>query len=142
MRYAPLLAALLSAQSATAFACSFPEDPRPVEVQRDEWTCESYARALAMVDVVALEGSRRHRPGVVRVVRVLKGRIRPGRLLSLRSIEPSLCGAGGFRSGSRGLILLDRLSGPLVFNGYLPPDYLNRLDRLGLRPIGAPPHRR
>lgn len=142
MKYAPFLAALLSAQSATALACSIPEDPRPVEVQQDEWTRDSFTRAQAMVEVVALEGSRRHRPGVVRVVRVLKGRIRPGRILSLRSVEPSLCGAGRFRSGSRGLILLDRLSGPLVFNGYLPPDYLKRLDRLGLRPIGAPPHRR
>jgi hypothetical protein len=109
-----------------------------MEVQQDEWTRDSYSRAQAMVEVVAVEGSRRSRPGVVRVVRVLKGSIRSGRLLSLRTVEPSMCGAGGFRSGSRGLILLDRPGGPLVFHGYLPPDYLQRLDRLGLRPLGAP----
>lgn len=109
-----------------------------MEVQQDEWTRESYLRSQAMVEVVAVEGSRRSRPGVVRVVRVLKGPVRSGRLLSLLTVEPSLCGAGGFRSGSRGLILLDRLGGRLVFQGYLPPDYLTRLDRLGLRAHDAP----
>lgn len=141
MKFASLLALLLAFQSGASVACSPVPDSRPMEVQLDEWALESYSRAQAMVEVVAVEGSRRYRPGVVRVERVLKGPIRPGRLLSLRTVEPSLCGAGGFRSGSRGLILLDRLRGPLVFKGYLPPDYLTRLDRLGLRPIGEPSRR-
>ena len=79
-----------------------------------------------------MEGSRPRRPGLVRVLRVLKGRVRPGQLLSLRSVDFSLCGAGDFERGSRGLILLDSLRGRLVFQGYLPADYLARLDRLGL----------
>jgi hypothetical protein len=111
-------------------------------VQRDEFARWSWSRARAMVEVVAVESSHRRRPGVVRVVRVLKGPFRPGRLLSLRSVDFALCGAGDFKRGSRGLILLDRLSGRLVFQGYLPPDYLQRLDRLGLRPIGGPASRR
>ena len=141
MKAAPLAAALIAVQSGTALACSIPPDPRPLEVQRDERASESYRRAKAMVEVVALEGSRRRRPGMVRVVRVLMGPIRPGQVLSLHSVDPSLCGAGDFRRGSRGLILLDRLKGRLDFQGYLPGDYLQRLDRLGLRPL-APASRR
>jgi hypothetical protein len=134
VKAALLILVSLAAHSGAAFACSIEEDRRPAEVQLDEWARESYARAEALVEVVAVEGSRRHRPGVVRVVRVLKGPIRPGRLLSLRSVEPSLCGAGGFRSGSRGLILIARGRERLEFQGYLPADYLTRLDRLGCGP--------
>lgn len=133
MRAIPLLAALLAAQPGGALACTIPESPLPYEERMDEWTRETYARAEAMVEVVAIEGSRPHRWGLVRVLRVLKGRIRPGRLLRLRAVEASLCGAGDFERGSRGLILLDRLRGPLEFQGYLRADYLARLDRLGLR---------
>ena len=136
MRFALLVAALLAVQPGTAFACSIPEDKRPLEVQRDEFARWSWSRARALLEVEAVASSRRNRPGIVRVRRVLKGPIRPGRLLSLRPVDPSLCGAGDFKRGSSGLILLDRLGGPLVFQGYLPPDFLERLDRLGLRPIG------
>jgi hypothetical protein len=136
MRLALLVAALLAVQSAAAFACSIPEDKRPLEVQRDELARWNHSRSKALLEVEAVASSRGNRPGIVRVLRVLEGPIRPGRLLVLRSIEPSLCGAGDFRRGSRGLILLDRLDGRPAFHGYLPADYLQRLDRLGLRPIG------
>ena len=142
MKLAPLVAALLAFESGAALACSIPEDPRPLDVRLDEQARDRYSRARAMVEVVAVESSSRRRPGVVRVVRVLKGPIRRGRLLTLRPVDFALCGAGDFKRGSRGLILLDRLSGPLVFQGYLPADYLTRLDRLGLRPIGGPALRR
>ena len=108
----------------------------------DRWARRSYLQAEALVEVVAVEGSRPNWAGLVRVVRVLKGRIVPGQLLSLRSVDSGLCGAEDFRRGSRGLILIDRLRGPLVFQGYLPDDYLARLDRLGLRPLNAPAPRR
>jgi hypothetical protein len=134
MKAIPILAVLLAAQPAAGLACTIPESPLPYEERMDEWTRDTHARAEAMIEVVAIEGSRPRRPGLVRVLRVLKGRIRPGRLLSLRSIDFSLCGAGDFERGSRGLILLDSLRGRLVFQGYLPADYLARLDRLGLRP--------
>jgi hypothetical protein len=137
MKFALLPALLLAAGPDAVLACTPIPDPRPVEVQMNEWARESYSRAEAMVEVVAIQGSRRHKAGIVRVVRVLKGRIRPGRLFSLRSVDEGLCGAGDFRRGSRGLILIDRLRGPLVFQGYLPDDYLTRLDRLGLRPLGT-----
>jgi hypothetical protein len=141
VKFASLLALLLAAQPGAALACSIPYDPRPMEVQIDEWAVQSYSNARAMVEVVALRGSSRRRPGLVRVIRVLKGPIRPGRILSLHSVEASLCGAGQFRSRSRGLVLLDGLSGRLVFKGYLPSDYLTRLDRLGLRPLDSPARR-
>jgi hypothetical protein len=134
MRAIPVLAVLLAAQPAAALACSIPPSPLSVEEQRDERARDTYERAEAMIEVVAIEGSRPRRPGLVRVLRVLKGRVRPGRMLSLRSVDFSLCGAGDFERGSRGLILLNSLRGRLVFQGYLPADYLARLDRLGLRP--------
>lgn len=134
MRAIPLLAFLLAAQPGAALACTIPPSPLPMEEQLDLWARESYSSAEAMVEVVALESSRAHRRGLVRVVRALKGRVRPGLVLSLRTIDFSLCGAGDFERGSRGLILLDSLRGRLVFQGYLRADYLARLDRLGLRP--------
>ncbi len=138
MRFAALAAAaLLAVQPAAASACSIAEDKRPVEVQRDAFARWSWSQARAMLEVEAVSSSRRGRPGVVRIRRVLKGPFRPGRLLGLRPVDPSLCGAGDFRRGERGLILLDRTSGPLDFQGWLPGDYLARLDRLGLRPLRA-----
>ncbi|HEV7659383.1 MAG TPA: hypothetical protein VGO55_06010 [Allosphingosinicella sp.] len=134
MKAIPLLTLLLAAQPGAALACTIVPSPLPVEEQNDQWARESYSRAEAMVEVVALESSGPHRRGLVRVLRVLKGRIRPGSVLSLRVVESSMCGAGDFERGSRGLILLDRLRGPLVFQGYLPAGYLARLDRLGLGP--------
>lgn len=134
MKALPLLAFLLAVQPGAALACTIPPSPLPVEEQRDQWARESYQRAAAMIEVVAIEGSRPRRPGLVRVLRVLKGRVRPGQMLSLRSVDFSLCGAGDFERGSRGLILLDSLRGRLVFQGFLRADYLARLDRLGLRP--------
>lgn len=139
MKYAYLLlAALLAARPGSALACSPPPDARPVEVRRDEGARLSYTHSEAMVEVVAVQGSQFPRPGIVRVVRVLRGPVRRGRLLTLRSMPTSACGAGEFQRGSRGLILIDRVSGPLFFQGYLTPDFLRRLDRLGLRPIEAP----
>ena len=142
MRFAPLVAALLAVQTGAVLACSIPEDKRPIEVQRDEFARWSWSRAQALLEVEAVASSRSGRPGIVRVLRVLKGPIRPGRLLVLRSIDPALCGAGDFRRGSRGLIVHDRLSGRPAFHGYLPADYLQRLDRLGLRPTGQTKPRR
>ncbi|HEX8514298.1 MAG TPA: hypothetical protein VF688_14470 [Allosphingosinicella sp.] len=142
MRFAAFTVALMAVLPRAGLACSIPEDPRPIEEQRDAFARDSYLRAKAMVEVVAIEGSRRHRPGLVRVVRVLKGPVRRGQMLRLRSVDASMCGAGDFERGSRGLILLDRLSGRLTFQGYRQEDYLRRLDRLGLRPLGPPAQRR
>lgn len=142
MRFAAIIVALLTVLPGAARACSIPEDPKPIEEQQNSFVHDSYLRAKAMVEVVALQGSRRHRSGLVRVVRVLKGPIRRGQIFRLRSIEESMCGAGDFKRGSRGLILLYQLSGRLIFHGYLEEDYLRRLDRLGLRPLRSPTHRR
>lgn len=141
MKFAPLILALLAVQPAAALACSIPEDKRPIEVRRDEFARWTWSRSRALLEVEAVASSRSRRPGIVRVLRVLEGPLRPGRLLVLRSIDPSLCGAGDFRRGSRGLIFLDRLDARPAFHGYLPADYLQRLDRLGLRPIGGSPRR-
>jgi hypothetical protein len=142
MKFALALLALLAVQPGTALACSIVEDPRPVDEQLDAYARESYLHAEAMVEVVALEGSARLRPGLVRVVRVLKGNIWRGRLLRLASVDNGMCGAGDFERGSHGLILLDRVKGRLTFKGYLPSDFLARLDRLGLRPLAAPASKR
>ena len=136
MRYAAFLLAMLAAQPGPVLACSIPPDPRGAEVQLDEMARDRYSRAEAMVEAVALEGSRRNHPGLIRVVRVLKGRaIRPGQLLRLRTIDAALCGAGDFERGERGLLLIGRLRGRRVFQGWMNRDSLERLARLGIRPI-------
>ena len=142
MKIFMLVAALLAAQPGAALGCSIPFDPRPAEVQQDERARWSYARSEAIAEAVAIQSSRRREPGIVRVLRVIKGPYRPGRLLVLDTVDPSLCGAGSLRRGERGLIRIDRLNGRLVFGGWLPSDYLQRLDRLGLRPLGSPAPRR
>jgi hypothetical protein len=138
MKYALLATMLFALLPAPAVACSIPYDPRPLEAQMDDWARFEYPRAEAMVEVIALKGSVGHRPGKVRIVRVFKGNIRPGRVLRLHAVEASLCGAGGFAAGSRGLTLINRLGGRMDFLGWRPDDYLRRLDRLGLRPIATP----
>lgn len=142
MRRTKIAVALFAGLPGAALACSVEEDDRPVEVQHDEWARESYSRANAMVEVVAVTGSRPNRPGVVRVLRNLKGSIKSGSHLILHSVDDGACGAGDFKRGSRGLILLDRESGKLQFQGFLRDDYLSRLDRLGLRPLDKQPVRR
>jgi hypothetical protein len=142
MRIARLVAAFLAVQPGAALACSVPFDPRPTEVQQDEWARESYSKARILAEVAAVQGSRRRGWGLVRVVRVLKGPVRPGRIFRLRAVDNGLCGAGHFRRGSSGLTLIDRVSGDNDFNGYLSPDYLPRLVRLGLRPPDPPARRR
>ena len=133
---ATLAAALLAAQPAAAVICTNIHDPRPVEEQQDDLARSNYPRAEAMVEVVVVRSSTAARPGVMRVVRAFKGPVRPGRLLTLQS--GGKCGAGDFKRGDRGLILIGRLNGRNMFRGWLPGDFLQRLDRLGLRPIGAP----
>ena len=138
MKIAPLLLALLAAQPGAAFACSIAPDPRPIEVQRDAFARNTWTHSEAVVEAVAVRGSRLDSPGIVRVVRVLKGPIRRGQILTLRSLSTAACGAGDFQRGARGLTLIGRVRGPHIFRGWLPADYLQRLDRLGLRPIGTP----
>lgn len=120
-----LLGLLAVVPAGAALACEplpAPPDPRPLQQLLDESARFTFGRAAAMVEVVAVKSSGYERPGTVRVVRSLKGPIRPGRRLRLRSVDGAACGAGHFERGERGLILIDRLEGPLLFQGWLPGD--------------------
>ena len=63
MKYALLAAAFLALQPGALLACSLVPDDRPMDVQLDEWTRTSYSKAQVMAEVVAVQGSRRHRSG-------------------------------------------------------------------------------
>jgi hypothetical protein len=108
--------------------------PPPTQAQIDAWTRQLYASAEAVVEVVAVAGSSFDRTGRMRVVRVYKGGIVPGALIDIRPIPASMCGAGDFATGSRGLIMISRLSEPLIFHGYLSAGDVAMLRRSGLLP--------
>jgi hypothetical protein len=115
--------------------------PPPSQAQIDEWTRQLYARAEAVVDVVAVEGSHFDRAGRMRVVRVYKGNIAPGALIEIRPLPDSMCGVNDFATGSSGLIMISRLApspAPFIFQGYVAEDEIAMLRRSGLlRPVGG-----
>ena len=108
--------------------------PPPTQAQIDEWTRQLYARAEAVLDVVAVEGSHFDRAGRMRVVRVYKGNIAPGALIEIRPLPDSMCGVNDFATGSSGLIMIGRLSPPLIFQGYVSDGEVAMLRRSGLLP--------
>jgi hypothetical protein len=108
--------------------------PAPTQAQRDRWTQDRYLHAAAVIEVVAETSSNFRRPGRMRVLRVYRGNLRVGSRLALTSMGGFTCGPGDFVARSRGIIIVDRLSSPILFQGYLPDTELARLRALGLMP--------
>lgn len=128
-------AAALAALPAPARACTMTARiPPPTQAQIDEATRQLYARAEAVAEVVAVAGSSFDRAGRMRVLRVYKGDLAPGALIDIGPLPDSLCGVGDFATGSRGLVMLPRLFGRLIFQGYLPAGDIATLRRSGLLP--------
>lgn len=69
----------------------------------------------------------------MRVTRVYKGNVGTGTLISMNTLGTSMCGAGEFAQGSRGIVLLPS-RGPYSFHGYLPPGQIAVLRRAGRLP--------
>ena len=140
-------AAALMALPQPARACTMTARiPPPSQAQIDEWTRQLYARSEAVVEVVAVEGSRFDRAGRMRVVRVYKGTLAPGALIDIRPLPDSMCGVNDFATGSTGLVMISRLApppAPFIFQGYVAEDGIAMLRRSGLlRPVdGAAPTR-
>jgi len=67
----------------------------------------------------------------MRVIRVFKGDLAPGALISVRAIPSAMCGPGDFAQGSRGYILAPT-RGPTHFEGHLLPSQVTFLRRRGL----------
>jgi hypothetical protein len=111
--------------------------PPPTQADIEEGTRQVYARSEAVVDVVAVEGSRFDRTGRMRVVRVYKGNLAPGALIDIRPLPDSMCGVNDFATGSSGLVMISRLApppAPFIFQGYIPADQVAMLRRSGLLP--------
>lgn len=131
------LAVALILLPAESRACSIvppdPSLPPPTAAERDTQIRQSYAAWGSVLEVVATRGSTLRSPGSVRILRVYKGYFRPGMTLSLRAMSSSMCGAGDFQRGARGIIVLAPRP-PYFFNGFLQPDTLASFRRLGLMP--------
>jgi hypothetical protein len=128
-------AAALAALPTPARACTMTARiPPPTQAQIDAATRQLYARAEAVVEVEAVAGSSFDRTGRMRVLRSYKGELSPGALIEIGPLPDSLCGVGDFATGSHGLIMLPRLFGRLIFQGYLTEGEIALLRRSGLLP--------
>jgi hypothetical protein len=74
----------------------------------------------------------------MRIVRVYKGALVPGAEIELRPLPDSLCGANDFTAGSRGMVMLPRMFGQLIFQEYATADQIATLRRSGLLPPASP----
>jgi hypothetical protein len=68
---------------------------------------------------------------------VYKGKARKGRVIKLRTIGSSLCGAGGVKRRQRGIIILSA-SEPRLFNGFLWSGDIEILQKEGILPVKLP----
>jgi hypothetical protein len=59
---------------------------------------------------------------VIKVLKTLRGKIRRGTILHLKTIDTGMCGWGDLKRGQRGIIILDK-ERPRYFKGFLD-DYL------------------
>ena len=140
-------AAALALMAQPAHSCTMTARiPPPSQAQIDEWTGELYARSEAVVEVVAVEGSRFDRTGRMRVVRAYKGNLAPGALIDIRPLPDSMCGVNDFVTGSSGLVMISRLApppAPFIFRGYVSEGEVAMLRRRGMLPPvgGAAPAR-
>lgn len=128
------LSAALTLSPRPARACTMTARiPPPTQAEIDQWTRRRFAGAEAVVDVEATAGSSFGQPGRMRVVRVYKGQIVPGTEIGMRTLSGAMCGPGEFAAGSRGTIMIARLSDPF-FEGYLSDREIALLQRRGLIP--------
>jgi hypothetical protein len=128
-------AAALALLPAPARACTMTARvPPPSPAELEQATRELYARAETVADVVAVAGSTPERAGRMRIVRVYKGTLAPGAEIEIRPLPDSLCGANDFAAGSRGLVMLPRRFGQLIFEGYVSDQQVATLRRSGLLP--------
>jgi hypothetical protein len=137
MRSAPLAIVLALVmvplhQPARACTIAMPHPP-PTQAQIDGNMRRYYDGAAAVVEVVAIRGPSPGRAGQFRVTGVYKGNVRTGALISMNTLASSMCGAGEFAQGSRGIILLPS-RGPYTFHGYLQPGQIAILRRIGRLP--------
>ena len=127
-------AAALTILPQPARACTMTaRNPPPTQAQIDQWTRQRYAGAEAVIEVEAIAGSSFGRAGRMRVVLAYKGDIAPGALIEVRTLSSAMCGPGEFAAGSRGMIMVPRLSDPF-FQGFLTAGEVAFLRRSGLIP--------
>lgn len=116
-----------------SLACSMvyspPSPPTQEEIDRQ-------ARQMVRDSVGVLEVITTSRvtlmAGSARILQVLKGEFRPGRIISVGAVGSAACGADMIPSGSRGVILVRESRGRISMWSFLQPHYIESMKRQGL----------
>lgn len=127
-----------------SLACSRPTPPLqpPTQEQIDRQAREMVRSSVGVLEVVT---TRRvtSMTGSARILRVLKGEFRPGRIISVGAAGSAACSADMIPLGSRGFILVHEPRGRVVMWPFLGSRYLESMERQGLlaSPETAKQHR-
>ncbi len=102
------------------------EEERRIDQAKIEHEFVERARlAKAIVRVVALSTTGENvSRGDLLILEVLHGSARRGKVLRMKTVGTSLCGAGGFAKNDRGFIILNETE---VFGGFLSPRLVSLL---------------
>jgi hypothetical protein len=125
--------------SATAQACSpLPREqltPSEAAAKAQLLDHEFVAAAKAaegILDIQVVSSSDYDNPSAqIRISRVLRGKFRPGQILTLRTVSSVACGAGELGKGQRGVIILSA-NKLRRFDGFVTKDRLDRLRGAGV----------
>lgn len=116
-----------------SLACSRPTPPLqpPTQEQIDRQAREMVRSSVGVLEVVT---TRRvtSMTGSARILQVLKGEFRPGRIISVGAVGSAACGADMIPSSSRGVILVRESRGRIFMWPFLQPRYIESMKRQGL----------
>ncbi|UIP07878.1 hypothetical protein LY632_05640 [Erythrobacter sp. SDW2] len=137
----PVLLVLAAAFAVPAAACTIPppppmtaEEKAALALQKDREFVERVRSAVLVLEVQALTTSGANvSKAKFRILKVLRGDARTGAKLKLRTVDQSLCGAGGVERGERGIIYVT-VDQPDLFNGFLSDHHLALLAEAGVVP--------
>lgn len=129
-----VLCALLAFAPVTpSLACTmlYPPPPPPTQEEIDRQARQMVRDSVGVLEVIT---TRRVTSiaGSARILHVLKGEFRPGRIISVGAIGSAACGADMIPSSSRGVILVRESRGRIFMGPFLQPRYIESMKRQGL----------
>ena len=116
--YIALAAAIFCLTVEPSAACTLMlQTPEQEKMSRDafiKWA----ATVTAIPEVKVIKSSDERSLATVKVIRVIRGNVKVGQKLQLRTEHGAMCGAGHLRKGQRGIIIYDTDRIP-YFGGFL-----------------------
>ncbi len=136
-----LVVAALTTAPSTAFACTpqllppmTPKEKAAFEQRQIDDFLARARDAKAIVEIRAVSSSGiNYSSALIEVRRVLDGKARRGKILRLKTVGSSLCGAGELQRGERGVIFLTK-GRQRTFDGFLNDRQIELLRSEGLVP--------